>query len=263
MLVRPTGNAGFEVFMLRRSQASHFVPDAYVFPGGTLDAADMSQQAFARARGIGDAEMNAQFRAAVPSGFAAVAARLSPEERAGLLLAAIRELFEEAGVLLACDAGGRERSGADLIPHRERLSAARTAILAGDLTLAQLLDELSWYADAGALALFSHWITPPVYPRRYNAHFFVARAGSDQIAAADAYETHDGIWIAPADALERCELGRLRMVYPTIKHLERLARFQTVERLMAFTRAKTIYSIMPEVLNEGDFSLPPDLEFAW
>ncbi len=166
-------------------------------------------------------------------------------------------------MLIACDARGNVVSDRDLAPHRERLHDARAAVHAGEITFAQLLQEFDLYANARALTLFSHWITPPGFPRRYNAHFFVALASPDQTAIADAVETHDGVWIAPRSALEKHTLGEFRMVYPTIKHIERLAEFSHAQALIDFARRKTIYSIMPEMPAEREFSLPPDLEFAW
>lgn len=249
--------------MLRRSEASHFVPDVYVFPGGTLDAADLTQQAFARTRGIGAHDLDAQFRAQTAPGFPAPEASPGPQEAAGLLVAAVRELFEEAGVLLACDEGGRRLGESDLAPHRETLHAARARVQSGGLPFYDLLEQIGAYADAASLALFSQWITPPVFPRRYNAHFFVAQASRDQAAAADAFETHDGVWIDPAAALERFARDDFRMVYPTIKHVERLAAFEDIGSLMQFARTKPIYSIMPDVPAEREFSLPEFLENAW
>ncbi len=263
MLVRPASEKQFEVFMLRRSEASHFVPDVYVFPGGTVDESDMTEQASARACGIEAESLSAQFRAKHAPAFPAPFGTPEPREAAGLLIAAVRELFEEAGVLLACDQDGRALSDSDLAPYRERLHDARRLVHAGELSFAQLLEELGVYANAAALALFSQWITPPVYPRRYNAHFFVAQAVAKQAAVADAFETHDGVWVTPQAALQRCELGEFRMVYPTIKHVERLAEFDSAQALMEFARRKTIYSIMPDTPSDREFSLPSDLEFAW
>ena len=263
MLVRPADGAGFEVFMLRRSEASHFVPDVYVFPGGTLDEADYSEQALARARGVDDASLARQFRAQAAPSFPAPCTAPSKPQAAGLLIAAVRELYEEAGVLLACDADGTPLSDADLAPHRQALHDARARVQSGELSFAQLLESIGAYANTRALFLFSQWITPPVFPRRYNAHFFLAQAGADQAAVADAFETHDGVWIAPKTALEQCAAGSFRMVYPTIKHIERLARFANVRDVLAFAQTKPIYSIMPDTPAEREFSLPPDLEYAW
>ena len=249
--------------MLRRSEASHFVPDVYVFPGGTVDKSDVSEQAFARARGVDSASVQTQFRAQIEPSFPAPVSSLEVHEAAGVLFAAVRELYEEAGVLLASDENGTPLSDRDLAPYRERLHAERTRVQAGEVAFADLLEEINAYANAHALALFSQWITPPVFSRRYNAHFFVAKASPDQAAVADAFETHDGVWIAPREALARCESGDFRMVYPTIKHVERLAEFDNVDALMDFARTKPIYSIMPDVPAEREFSLPAHLEFAW
>ncbi len=249
--------------MLRRSEASHFVPDVYVFPGGTLDESDMNEEAFARARGVEERVLRAQFRAEISPAFPAPDALPDLRESAGLCIAALRELYEEAGVLLACDANGVPLEASALEPYRDRLHAARAPVQRGELRFADLLAEIGAYANARALALFSQWITPPVFPRRYNAHFFVAEASREETAAADAFETHDGAWIAPADALHRCHAGTFQMVYPTIKHVERLARFGDVESLLKFARSKPIYSIMPDVPAERQFSMPPDLEYAW
>lgn len=235
--------------MVRRSGASHFVPDAYVFPGGTVDASDYEEQTLARVRGIGDGDLQREFRMQSAPNFAAPVEPVGMSDARALMVAALRELYEEAGVLLACDAQHRPL---DLpVAHETRIPFAR------------MLERYDAFADARTLALFSHWITPPAYPRRYNAHFFVARAGEGQTASADAVETHDGVWIAPARALQQSGLGRFSLVYPTVKHLERLAAFDSIERLLEFSRSKPIYSIMPDAQAQAEFSMPPDLEMSW
>jgi 8-oxo-dGTP pyrophosphatase MutT (NUDIX family) len=249
--------------MLRRSEASHFVPDVYVFPGGTLDEADCSERALARARGIDEINLKRQYRAEQAAALPAPFGSPPRLQAAGLLVAAVRELYEEAGVLLACDEHGRALSEADLASHRAQLHEWRSQVQSGQMPFSEVLERIGAYANAAALMLFSHWITPPPFPRRYDAHFFLAEASPDQAAMADAYETHDGIWIAPAKALEEYHRGAFRMVYPTIKHIERLAHFRDVHELVAFTRTKRIYSIMPLTPAEREFSMPPELEHAW
>lgn len=261
MLVRSGEKAGIEVYMLRRSEASHFVPDVYVFPGGSVDESD-EEQAHARLYGAGPDQLQREFRAQ-PSDL------LPPENdhapgrnaTAALIFAAIRELFEEAGILLVCDGHGSPLDEGT-IPI-ERAAAGRAAVARGDLTFATFLESIDAYADARSLALFSQWITPPPFPKRYNAHFFVARVSGGDEAVADAYETHDGLWIAPRTALQRYTQGTLRLVYPTIKHLERLARFDDAGALLDYARAKPIVPIMPSVSGELAFSLPSELEHAW
>ncbi|MHB8231158.1 MAG: NUDIX hydrolase, partial [Vulcanimicrobiaceae bacterium] len=146
MLVRPAeGAGGFDVFMLRRSAQSAFVPDVYVFPGGTLDPQDSSPEARARTRGLDGPGVRAAYRA----------------QSAGLMVTALRELFEEAGVLLACDADGRPLGRADLRARTEQLAGARQNLQSGEMAFADILAQLDLYADASALTLFSRWITPP------------------------------------------------------------------------------------------------------
>jgi 8-oxo-dGTP pyrophosphatase MutT (NUDIX family) len=231
MLVRPAA-AGIEVFMLRRSRESAFAPDAYVFPGGTLETQDLDERT-------------------------AVVGLDAARCGAGLVIAALRELFEECGVLFACRPDRTsiiEWDARD--PDRERLRS-------GKVSFARLLDERGWLADARPLHLFSHWITPASESRRYDVHFFVAAMPSGQKPVADAAETHDGIWIAPADALTRAANGELFVLYPTRKHLERLSAFDRVEALLKFARAKPIITILPTGTQEDGFVLPPELEDAW
>jgi 8-oxo-dGTP pyrophosphatase MutT (NUDIX family) len=260
MLLRPADGGAPEVFLLRRSERSAFAPAAYVFPGGTLDAADMQPQASERILGLDAGRVNAEFRAHVPQSLPSGEPSPSPREAAGLLVAALRELFEEAGILLLTDARATDSQHRRLLAPR--LREARERLRAGDLAFADLLSTLDLYADARALALFSHWITPPTEGRRYNTHFFVARAPHDQTAFADAAETHDERWIAPRAALEQHRAGKLHLVYPTLKHLERLAEFERLDDLFEYARTKSIATVMP-LSPENGFALPPELENAW
>ncbi|HET7813043.1 MAG TPA: hypothetical protein VFL13_01585, partial [Candidatus Baltobacteraceae bacterium] len=228
-----------EILMVRRSGASHFVPHAYVFPGGTVDESDYADRTLARVRGLDAPSFEAQFRMDDP---------VDSAGRRALAVAALRELYEEAGVLLACGADGGTVA-VDVEPTRAPFT--------------ETLERLGAYGDASRLTLFSQWITPPAYPKRYNAHFFLAAAGSDQQAQADAVETHDGVWIAPADALARSERDEFSLVYPTIKHLERLAAFDDLDALLAFARTKSIRTVMPDTPGEARFSLPGDVELTW
>jgi len=253
MLVRPAGETGEpEVLMLRRSARSAFAPDAYVFPGGTVDAIDRSSRLLARLSGTTPSRLNALFRASVDARLPAEQATLDPNDRKPLLCAALRELFEEGGVLL--NAGDAEIEPA-------ALHEARADIAHGRRTFADVLDRLDVALDAGGVELFSHWITPPDEPRRYNTFFFLARANA-HVAVADRHETHDELWIAPKAALERYAAGTFAMVYPTIKHVERLAEFRRIDELFHFARSKPVVSIMPARGGSG-FALPPALERAW
>ncbi|MBV8530923.1 MAG: hypothetical protein JO104_06365 [Candidatus Eremiobacteraeota bacterium] len=245
ILARPP----FEVYLARRSVESAFAPSAFVFPGGTIEAQDAAAELQSRTLGLDDERVDREFRAAVSPHLPSGEETVDRATARTLLVAALRELFEEAGVLLARSAAGAPIDASTAGRNRTR-------------SFADLLAAHDWYADARALALFSHWITPRSEPRRYNTHFFFAVAPPDQAALADAFETHDGLWIAPGAALARHHSGSMHLVYPTIKHLQRLAAFDSVEDALAFARAKPVFTIMPRDA-AGDFEIPAALEDAW
>ncbi|MDP9024487.1 MAG: hypothetical protein M3N13_03805 [Candidatus Eremiobacteraeota bacterium] len=255
MMLRAHRTEGFEVFMLRRSARSAFAPDVYVFPGGTVDKADYGESPAGRIAGLDEERLARMYRAQrAPLLDDAEHAIPTAADTRALLVAALRETFEEAGVLL----------GIEDISHVElnALHDARAKLLRNEMRFDELLESLELRLDASGLEFFSQWITPPSEGRRFNAHFFLARA-DQQHAIADRFETHDEIWISPKLALNRHATGSYAMVYPTIKHIERLARFDSVDGALAFARTKPILRIMPNTLAKHGFTLPQELEYAW
>ena len=235
IFLRPA-SAGYEVLMVRRSARAKFVPDMYVFPGGGVDAADAAPEAAARLYG---------------------AEQLGAE--AAPAFAAVRESYEEVGLLLACSANGEpvDAATADLAAARARLAGE------ADLDFAGLLETLGLYADARTMLYFSRWITPEREPIRYDTHFFLALAPPGQDAEADDTETHDGVWVTPADALAQYEAGTFAMVFPTIKHLERLARFPSIEALFEHGRAHPVVAVMPKKFDDHSHELAPEVRALW
>ena len=228
MLVRPDPISGVAVYMTRRSARSRFVPDAYVFPGGAVDDEDRDLAAASTMHGSAGA--------------------MAPE----LAAAAIRELFEEAGILLARDA-----DGVAISPSAAELAELR-AERVGGVRFDELLARRGLVPDAGALFYYSNWITPVTEPRRFDTHFFVARAPEDQVAAADAVEVHDGTWLAPAEAIARGDRGEMTIIFPTRKHLERLAAFADVEAVLAHARERSVAPVMPIERPDGTFAFAVD-----
>ena len=250
ILVRDA-SAGMEVFMIRRTQAAAFMGGAHVFPGGGVDAGDASAELAAHCEGLDDAE----------------ASRLLGVERGGLAYwtAALRECFEEAGLLLAHDAEGRY---ADL-NDAERLQVFaqwRESVRAGRATLADLCREHGLRLAAGRLAYYSHWITQPGRPRRYDTRFFVAEAPSAQTASHDNSETVDHLWIQPGEALARHQRGEIQLVFPTIKTLESIAGFDTAAALLAFARSpRKMPTMAPRTANSAEgkkLLVPGDYAYA-
>jgi recombination protein RecT len=222
MLVRDRAGGGVEVYLARRSAQSAFVPDVFVFPGGALDEDDRAEAA---------TRLLDHFPDGVEAAFA---------------VAAIRELFEEAGVLLA-----RDEAGA--VPSTAALAAARDALGTGSV-FAGVVGANGWTLLGSALAYYSNWITPMGLARRFDTRFFVARAPEGQTAAVDAVEMHDGRWLAPADAITRGERGELALIFPTLKHLERLATFDSVDALLAAARGRRPFPVTPEI-GDGELRL--------
>jgi recombination protein RecT len=222
------GDAGIEVYLLRRSSNSTVIPDAYVFPGGTLDDSDKSPQARMR--------LDGEWRPAEPA----------------FTFAAIRETFEECGLLFS------------VVPvEHDALRAARTRMLKGERTFSETLIDLDVRLDARAVRYFSRWITPVVNPHRFDARFFVARAPRGQIAEADEMETYNGQWVRPAEALAQVEKDEMQMIFPTIKHLERIGAFADVAALFAFAETKKLIPVTPEVRPGPSYFLPEHLEASW
>jgi recombination protein RecT len=228
VIVARDAGPDIEVFMLRRSARSSFMPDVYVFPGGRVDANDGSPAALARVRGD-----------------------CAPTDPAHIYAAA-RETFEEAGLLFATSPVAADA-----------LHTARTAMLAGTVTFDAVLTSFDTSIDASAFTYFSRWITPAVEPKRFDARFFIARGPAEQLAQADAYETEDGRWISPRHALKQYAAGEFALVFPTIKHLERLADYSNVDALIRFSKTKAIITVMPDVSEARDFALPAGVEGEW
>ncbi|MCS6798518.1 MAG: hypothetical protein NZ898_08305 [Myxococcota bacterium] len=199
-----------EVFLVRRTGRSVFMPGAHVFPGGRLDPTDADPRV--RDRSVGRD----------PAGAAAALGETDDPTRAlALFCAAVRETFEEAGVLL----GETRAAAVDLAQARAELAAGAPwpdVLDALDATL-----RLDW------LVPIARWVTPTVEPRRFDARFFLARAPRDQRPSHDATETTEGGFFAPAGALERAARGQIVLPPPTLRTLEWLEAAGSVESAFA------------------------------
>jgi 8-oxo-dGTP pyrophosphatase MutT (NUDIX family) len=223
MLVRDAPQ--LEVFMLRRNLDVPFMGGAYVFPGGAVDAGDRAPELLARCHGRDDAAASAALGLSV-SGL-------------GFWVAAVREAFEEVGVLLARSATTGRPVDLDDPPFAGRIEAARPAVGGGDRPFLEVVQDEDLVLDTGALHVFSHWITPASAPRRYDTWFFVAAAPDGHAYVHDDSETVASVWIRPGDALARAERGELELIFPTIRNLEQLARFSSARDLLDAVRDAT------------------------
>lgn len=240
MLAREA-KGSIELYMLRRSSRSAFLPEMFVFPGGAVDAEDAE---LARTLLLREPEMPVPGR--------------EPSDPA-FEVAALREAFEESGMLLAARIDG---TAAALDP--QELRDGRAALHAGATSFAELLGALGVALDARNLWHFSHWITPPSEGRRFDTHFYLAAAPPDQAASTDDRETFSGLWISPQEALRRYGDGNFPMIFPTIMHLRRIAPFATITQLSTFARTKEIHVVEPLVERDRRrFRLPGELDSRW
>jgi 8-oxo-dGTP pyrophosphatase MutT (NUDIX family) len=215
VLLLRDGDQGLEVFMVVRHHAIDFAAGALVFPGGRVEESD---HVLAGTFGLDTAK---------------------PAFR----IAAIRETFEECGVLLA------RRRGVDALIDAATLKGLedqhRAALNAGSIGFDAVLAAEDLVPAPDLLLHFAHWITPANQPKRYDTHFFLAEAPAEHLAVHDGHEAVDSIWITPARALADTETGRFKLVFATAKNLEKLARSTTVRQAMDRAAAAKVVTVLP------------------
>jgi 8-oxo-dGTP pyrophosphatase MutT (NUDIX family) len=224
LLVRD-GARGLEVFMVQRHHQIDFATGAMVFPGGKVDAADSDAALAARCdRALDDA--------------------LRP-----IHVAAIRETFEECGVLLARPAGSRGLvPGARLAEIEAR---HRAALNAGERTLREIVEQEDLTLANDLLVHFAHWITPEFMPKRFDTHFYLVAAPQDQLAVHDGGESVDSVWTRPADAEAERAAGRRTIIFPTLMQVRKLGRSDSGAAAIAAATSAPVVSVLPHVEERG------------
>ena len=242
VLLLRDGAAGLEVWLLRRTKGMPFAGGMSAYPGGGVDERD------------GDTEL-----AWVGPPPAEWAAALGCDERLAreLVCAAVRETFEEAGVLLASPADG---SGVVPDVSGEDWEAQRQALLAHELSLAELLAGRGLALRADLLRPFAHWITPPQERRRYDTAFFAALLPAGQEARDVSGEADEAVWTTPAAALQEHAAGTRPMLPPTIHTLGQLQPFPDAATALAGSPPAPLEPIMPTFVEtpEGRWAELPD-----
>lgn len=228
------GAYGLETLLMHRHRKSGFVPGAWVFPGGRVDPGDGAQALRERCRGLPeDATPDRSF-----------------------WMAAIREAFEETGVLLARTGGDGEAGAAgddagEWVADASsdpRVETVRRALMDDEATLMDVVERLDVELDARPLVHAAHWVTPVVEARRYDTHFFVAAVPDGRTARPDPREMVDAVWLTPRAALERFEAGTLPMVFPTVKTLESLAGYGSLDVVLDAYRGRPVERVLPRLV---------------
>jgi len=238
MLLRPGTPDGVEVLMLRRTAAMKFAPGAYVFPGGSVDEADFSAEI--GWHGPSPADFGAQLGC-------------SAELAGALVCAAVRETFEESGVLLAGTPDGLTAGLAD--PSWE---ADRMALTAGTLTLPGLLAKRGLAVRADLLVPWTRWITPEAEPRRFDTWFFAAALPAGQEATGHLAEADKTTWLRPADAISAARGGTISLLPPTAATLNEFTKCGDLADILG--RRRTVAPVQPRmVVEDGEaWLLIPD-----
>lgn len=219
-----------EVFMMVRHHQIEFSSGALVFPGGSVDAADREiierRELYTGGDGYDAAALN--FR-----------------------IAAIRETFEESGILLA-----RPRGSKDLVSARQAAEIEaryRTRLTEHKVSFPEVLADTGMVLALDELVPYAHWITPVDLPKRFDTWFFLAAAPPEQLGAHDGRESTDSLWLSPREALAGSDSGRFKLPFPTTRNLIKLGKQPNVNAALDDARGKQVVSVMPVMtsLNGG------------
>ncbi len=220
--------AEFEIFMMVRHDQIDFASGALVFPGGSVDVSDREL--------LGRPELF-------------TTGGISDPTLLGLRVAAIRETFEESGILLARPQGSQELVSVGRASQVE--ATHREALCEGKIKFAQMLAEAKLVLALDLLVPYAHWITPAGLPKRFDTHFFLALAPADQVGAHDGRESVDSVWVSPRAALEGAASGRFKLLFPTTRNLIKLGTQPSAAQAIAAARSDRIVTVLPQILTEG------------
>jgi len=246
-----------QVLMIRRHENLAFMGGLWVFPGGSLAAADSAVAATVIARGQGRAT-SASLRDLRGNA-------LSQHECVALAVTACREAFEETGVLLATHVDGR----ACAAEVTARLQHERPGITADAQQFAQLLEREQLVPDTARLVYWAHWITPSTGPRRFDTRFFAVAVAPDQTATVDAMEAVEHAWMSTGSLLDAARRGAMPIAQPTLYNLEELdaslRQHGSLQGMLAAENGRDVVPILPKMYLEGGrrvIVMPWDVDYA-
>ena len=253
ILLRERKPQGFEIFLLKRHEKSSFMAGNFVYPGGRVDQEDGSLDICSLSKGITFEEAYQIFGGTT-----------SPEESFAHWIAGIRELFEEAGVLFAYNQDGtlfQLKEGS----QREKFLHYRELLQKGRMTICQMAQEEKLLFALDQLYYYAHWITPEAHAHRFDTRFFLACHPAGQEASYDQKETTAGVWLPPERALEENLKGEVCLSPPTLKTIEDLSRFKSINELLNSLKRKEVHPILPiltQISSETLIIFPWDPEYG-
>lgn len=233
ILMLRNGPTGLEVFMVVRHHQIDFASGALVFPGGKVDKGDSEIRSFCDGANTAD------------------------DTQLSLMVGAVREAFEECGILLARTTGETNLVSGDRLNSLEHY---RDPLNKNEVTIAEFLEKENLTLACDLLQPFAHWITPDMMPKRFDTYFYLALAPGDHVAIHDGYESVDSIWISPANALKGAEEGTYTIIFPTRLNIEMLGESDSVDNALAAARDRTIVPVTPwtEKRDDGVYLCIPE-----
>lgn len=236
VLLRNRSAGAFEVLLIRRHSASKFAAGDFVFPGGKIETSDGLEDAAARCRSVDAGAAARRLGLASP-----------PSAALGHWVGAIRETFEEVGILLAYAPDGRP-----VHVDAARYGDYRRACQADHRAFWGMLRAERLTLATDALVYFAHWITPEIQPLRFDTRFFAAPMPEGQEAVADEREITEVRWLAPREAIDLNARGQLSLRNPTVKNLELFDGAPTSAAALERLNGREVRTILPRVIIEGD-----------
>lgn len=237
IVMRDQGKGGFAVLLLRRHEQNLFMGGNFVYPGGTVNDDDEREEMMAVSRGLTPHQARNT-----------LGEKDSKQTSLGYWIAGIRELFEEAGLLIAYDSRDR-LFGPETTSAKEKLTRYRAALQKKTIDFLTFLRAESLTLALDRCHYYAHWITPEARKVRFDTRFFVIVDESGQEASPDRQETTESLWLAPAEALQKNLDGSLALSPPTLKTLEDLARFRSASEVLAALPNIEKPAILPILLN--------------
>ncbi len=219
-------NDGLEVFMVVRHHQIDFASGALVFPGGKVDQQDRLQEMRSFCDGVDGIN----------------------DDSLCMRIAAIREVFEECGILLARIDGESTILNAEQLKPFEHY---REALLKKEIDMKDFLANENLKLACDQLHHFSHWVTPEMIPKRFDTHFYLAQTPENQIGLHDGHESIDSTWITPATALKGAKDKKYNVIFPTRLNLEKLGEYKTVAKVVQYLNSSPICKVTPELRRKG------------
>jgi 8-oxo-dGTP pyrophosphatase MutT (NUDIX family) len=246
ILMRTAAGGSVETFLLKRHEASAFMGGNFVYPGGSVEPGDKGKGILPYCKGL-------------PLDTSRAPEKTNVDELLGYRICAVRELFEEAGILLACRVSGGSCTTEPILSE-DRLSEYRRQIDEDEISMTDLARQESLSYDLDQLIYIDRWITPKARHIRFDTRFYLAFCPEGQHASHDQKETVQGLWMSPCEAIDANLRGSIALSPPAVETIEMLSPFETRSSLLGFLEGREPRNVLPILTKATD---GPVILFPW